>query len=186
MTADIVDPVAEPSAYQTLLLGALGDRDPADVQAQTPAKVRRLAADAGTHLRKRPKPDEWSVLELIGHIVDAELVVGGRYRWILAHDQPEIFPYDQDLWVSRLHHNEADPAKLISPFEGLRRANLELWRRMPKATRARYGIHRERGPESYELTFKMLAGHDLVHLEQAWRTLDLVRGKPAADHGESR
>ena len=170
-----IDPVAQPSDYQRSLLERLGDRDPAAVQEGTPDELRRLVAAAGSELRRRPAPKEWSVLELVGHIADAELVVGGRYRWILAHDQPPIMPYDQDLWAERLRHNEAEPEELIAPFEALRRANLALWRRSSADERARIGMHEERGPESYELTFRMLAGHDLFHLDQAWRTLDDVR-----------
>ena len=180
MTTDTVDPVAQLGAYQASLLNRLGDRDPAEVQAATPAEVRRLVADAGPDLRERPAPGEWSVLELIGHMADAELVVGGRYRWILAHDRPAIVPYDQDLWAERLRHNEADPEELIAPFEAMRAANLALWRRIPVAERARYGVHEERGPESYDLSFRLLAGHDLFHVDQARQTLDAVRARAAA------
>ena len=45
--------------------------------------------------------------------------------------------------------------------------------------RARYGVHAERGPESYELTFRLIAGHDRFHLAQAGRTLAALRGSPA-------
>ena len=124
----------------------LGDRDPAAVQEATPAEVRRLVADAGADLRPRPNPGEWSVLELVGHIIDAELVVSTRYRFILAQDRPPIQPYDQDLWAMRLRHNDADPDDLLAPFEALRAANLALWRATPAEDRARYGIHAERGP----------------------------------------
>lgn len=178
--ADItIDPVASPSAYQTSLLALVGERDPAEIQAATPALVRALIADAGPHLRERPEANEWSVLELVGHIVDAELVVGGRYRWILSHDRPDILPYDQDLWATHLGHNEADPEELIAPFEALRIANLALWRRIPVEERARYGVHQERGPESYDMTFRLLAGHDLFHLDQARQTLATVRAAAA-------
>lgn len=34
----------------------------------------------------------------------------------------------------------------------------------------------ERGPESYELTFRLIAGHDRFHLAQAERTLATIRG----------
>ena len=169
------DPVAEPNAYQEMLLGLLGDDDPVDVQSGTPAAVRALVANAGDDLRTAPAAGEWSVVELVGHIADAELVASGRYRWILAHDQPPIPGYDQDLWASRLRHREADPDELITVFEALRTANLALWRRTPVEDRARLGIHAERGPESYELTFRLLAGHDRFHLDQARRTLEQVR-----------
>ncbi len=157
-----------------MLLGLLGAHDPALVQAATPAQLRELIRDAGEQLRARPEPKEWSVYECVAHIADAELVVGGRYRWILAHDRPELLPYDQDLWVDRLHPGDEDPADLMATFEALRKANLDLWRRTPVAERARYGLHRERGPESYELTFKLLAGHDLFHLDQARKALAAV------------
>jgi hypothetical protein len=38
------------------------------------------------------------------------------------------------------------------------------------------GLHAERGPESYELTFRLLAGHDRFHLGQARRALDALSG----------
>jgi DinB family protein len=169
------DPVAEPDAYQAMLLGLLGYDDPAEVQSGTLASLRLFVAGAGTDLRTPPAAGEWSVIELLGHITDAELVVGGRYRWILAHDKPQILPYDQDLWATRLNHREADPEELLALWEALRTANLALWRRTPVEERSRFGIHAERGPESYELTFRLLAGHDRFHVNQARRTLEQVR-----------
>jgi hypothetical protein len=169
------DPVTEGSAYQRQILGLVGYDDPATVQAATPAALRALVADAGADLRARPEPSEWSVVELVGHVVDAEIVSSGRYRWILAQDTPAIPGYDQDLWAERLDHRGADPEELLALFEALRTANLALWRRTPVEERARFGVHSERGPESYELTFRLLAGHDRFHVAQARATLGRVR-----------
>jgi hypothetical protein len=168
------DPVLEAAAYQASLLRALGDDDPAVAQATTATAIRELIADAGDDLRTRPEPGEWSVLECIAHIVDGELVMSGRYRWVLAHDQPELIGYDQALWVARLHRSD-DPDELVALFEALRRANLGLWASTGPGDRARVGLHRERGPESYDLAFKMIGGHDRVHLGQARAALALVR-----------
>ncbi len=174
------DPVREARAYQDSLLAALGDDDPAEAQAETPARIRRLIGDAGPDLRTRPVPREWSVLECVGHVVDAEIVMSGRYRWVLAHDEPELLGYDQDRWVDGLRHGEDDPAELVSVFEALRGANLALWRRSSPEQRARAGVHRERGRETFDLMFRMLAGHDRVHLDQADRALATVRGRRSA------
>ena len=116
-----VDPVAAPDAYQQLLLSYLGDDDPAVVQAATPAAIRAVVAAAGPDLRRRPAPTEWSVVECLGHMVDGELVVSGRYRWIVAEAEPDIVGYDQDLWVDRLRHGQDDPAELLGLFSALRR-----------------------------------------------------------------
>jgi len=169
------DPVASPQAYQDMLRGLVGLDDPDEVQTATPSMMRSLIANAGPDLRTRPESGEWSALECVAHIVDAEVVASGRYRWILAHDQPELIGYDQDLWVDKLHHPPEEPDELLALFEPLRRANLALWRRTTATQRDRVGLHRERGPESYELTFILIAGHDRFHLAQARRALEHVR-----------
>jgi hypothetical protein len=170
------DPVADPKGYQDHLVGLVGADDPAVVQAATPSLVRELIAQAGDLLDRRPETTEWSCLECIAHMADAELVASGRYRWILAHDEPELLGYDQDLWVDRLHRPVESSDELLTTFEALRRANLALWTRTPASDRDRFGIHRERGPESYGLTFTLMAGHDRFHLAQARRALAQLQG----------
>ena len=165
------DPVAEAAEYQRFLLSLLGDRDPFQVQAGTVEALREIFAEAGDRIRERPSPEDWSVLEIAGHILDAEVACTGRYRWIIAHDEPPLPGYDQDRWVERLRHNEDDPEELLSFFEALRVANLALWERTSEAERARVGMHMERGPESLELMFRLYAGHDINHLGQARRVL---------------
>jgi DinB superfamily len=177
------DPVTEADAYRRSLLDALGPDDPADAQAETPQALRALVAEADGHLRTRPAEGEWSVIECVGHIVDGEIVSSGRYRWILVEDEPDLLGYDQDLWVNGLHHADDDPEELLSVFEALRAANIALWSRLSASDRARVGLHRERGPESVDLTFRLIAGHDRVHLAQARRTLDAVRAAVASTQG---
>jgi hypothetical protein len=170
------DPVAQAKAYQESLLAALGADDPAEVQSVGPANARALVEEAGSYLRIRPEPREWSVLLCLAHIADAELVMAGRYRWVLAHDRPELIGYDQDLWVDNLHGDDDDPEALLTQYAFLRAGNVALWRSASASDRARVAIHRERGEESYDLMFRMLAGHDRVHLAQARRALKAVRG----------
>ena len=169
------DPITNALAYQRMLLGALGDDDPADVQSVGPANARALVQEAGADLRTRPAPREWSVLLCLAHMADGELVMSGRYRWVLAHDRPELIGYDQDLWVDNLHGHDEDPEDLLSQYGSLRAANVKLWRSTNETQRARVAVHRERGEESYDLMFRMLAGHDRVHLAQARRALEAVR-----------
>lgn len=176
--AQAIDPVADAAAYQRMLVDALGDDDPAEAQAGTPTAVRALVVEAGADLRTRPSSGECSVIECVGHMWDAEISSSKRYRWIVAHDRPQLPGYDQDLWVGRLRWGDPGvdvETELLRPFEALRAANVALWRRLPIEDRARVGIHLERGPESYELTFRLLAGHDRIHLAQARRALAVVR-----------
>jgi hypothetical protein len=175
MAVSSPDPVREPQGYQAHLLGLLGDDDPATVQASTPAALRALVQEAGGQLRDRPAPAEWSVFGCLAHVTDAELVMSTRYRFVLAEDEPPLIGYDQDRWVDRLHGDAGSPQALLELFDTLRGANLTLWASTSPQGRARVGMHAERGPESLDLAFRMIAGHDRFHLRQARAALDAAR-----------
>ncbi len=175
------DPITEAAAYRQMLLSLLGDDDQAAVQEATPRTLEAIIGEAGPALRRRPAESEWSVLELLGHLADAELVMAGRYRWTLAHDEPPLPGYDQDRWVERLRHNEDDPRELLTLFRALRQANLDLWKRTPASLRQRVGMHAERGPESYDLMFRLIAGHDRFHIDQIRKTLSAVAASARAN-----
>jgi hypothetical protein len=172
------DALAAGRAYQQQLLSLLGPDDPAEVTQATAAAVQSLLKDAGPDVNRRPAAGEWSVLELVGHLLDAEIVMSGRYRWTISQDKPPLLGYDQDQWVAGLRHNEAQPEELLAVFSALRAANLRLWRQSTAADRDRVAMHSERGPESYGLMFRMLAGHDRFHLNQMRDTLRAVRAAP--------
>ncbi len=169
-----LDPVEAGKEYRDTLLNLLGDQDPVEVIQRVPDETEALVRQAGEHLRTRPEPGEWSVIELLGHLVDAELVVAGRLRWILANDQPPLMAYDQDLWVERLRHQDDDPDEILTLWRAIIRSHVRLWNRTSEPDRARVGLHAERGPESFDVTFRMLAGHGLLHLAQMRRTLAQV------------
>ena len=58
--------------------------------------------------------------QVVEQPADAEIVMAGRYRFVLAHDEPPLIGYDQDLWVDRLHHQQAGPSELLDLFAALR------------------------------------------------------------------
>jgi DinB superfamily len=177
LAATVPDPIGDPAAYQKHLLSLLGDDDPAQVQSSTPAAMRALIEGAGSELTSRQQPTEWSALECMAHITDAELVMSGRYRFVLAQDMPPLIGYDQDLWVQRLHGSNDDPGLLLELFQTLRSQNVALYRASSQQDRERIGMHAERGPESFDLAFRMIAGHDRFHIAQAQRALSSVRGR---------
>ena len=97
--------------------------------------LRSVLHDAASDLRERPAAAEWSVMELIGHLADAEMVMSARYRWTLSQDRPPLLGYDQDLWVARLRHNDGQPDDLLAVFSALRAANLPEAPLAPEALR---------------------------------------------------
>ena len=162
--------ISDPTAYRGNLFTLLGDRNPLDVIEQTAFTLADVVrAQPPAVLRARPFAGKWSPNEIIGHLVDGEWVSGYRLRLILCEDAPAILGMNQDLWVGGLKHNECDPSALVDMFRSMRELNLTVWRRLSPAELERTGLHNERGPESLGTMLRMLAGHDLSHLEQLSR-----------------
>lgn len=157
-------------AYTTSLLNLLGERDPVEtLHALLPAL--RSATDGLTdgQLRTPEAPGRWSVLQIVQHLADTELVYGYRLRNVLAADEPEVAAYDQDAWCDRLRYNDEDLADALDELEVLRRRNLRLLARLRDDEWERVGRHAERGPESVRQMVRLLAAHDLAHLRQIER-----------------
>lgn len=171
------DPVKEFEAYRQELLDRLGERDPLDVLSQTPARIDVLLSRRDEALlERRPREGAWSVKEVLGHLGDTEWVYGYRMRLMLSHDTPEIAGYDQDLMVAGLDHNERPLSMLMEEYRRLRGLNVDLYLRTRGPAWERVGRHSERGDESVGLSVRLLAGHDLRHLDQMERTLTAVQG----------
>ncbi|MGH7601581.1 MAG: DinB family protein [bacterium] len=156
--------------YVKLLMDLLGDRDPFEVQSQQLTALQaELAGFDDATLRRPEKPGKWSIMQVVQHLADSELVSRYRMRLILAQPTPEIQGYDQDLWATELKYNEMDLNEALEQIRVLRSANLKMLRKLSEAEMERYGTHNERGPESVRKILQMIAGHDILHLNQIRR-----------------
>jgi hypothetical protein len=158
------------AAYTQQLMDFLGDRDPFAVQEE---QLDWLASETSgiddDALRRPEKPGKWSIMQVVQHLADSEIVFGFRLRMVVTHDTPEILGYDQDLWATGLKYNEANLGEALEQFRVLRAANLRLARSLSPAQLERIGLHSERGPESAMKMIKMMGGHDILHRNQIKR-----------------
>ncbi len=158
--------------YVRALLDLLGDQDPLALAAQLLPWLERRTAGLDDAILRRPEaPGKWSVIEVIQHLADSEVVLAWRTRLILTVDRPEIQGYDQDAWARMLGYAAMPLDVTLAQLGGLRAANLRLWRALTPAERARVGLHSERGPESIDLLIRLMGAHDLVHRRQIDRVL---------------
>jgi hypothetical protein len=156
-----------PQQYTQRIVGFAEGKQPLAVQSATAKKLERLIKGATTSkLRKRPAPDKWSVSEILAHLADAEVAIGFRLRLILGSPGTPVAAFDQDAWVVSLHYEKRDPRKSVEQFRVAREANLALLKSLAPEQWKHYGMHAERGQESIEHVVRMIAGHDLNHLQQ--------------------
>ena len=120
-------------------------------------------------MRRPEKPGKWSIVQVLNHLVDTEMVYGWRIRMIVAQEQPPIQSYDQDLWSEKLRSDAGTGKELMEELRMFRRRNLRLLRSLSPAEMQRWGKHEERGQETVDRLFRMIAGHDRVHLRQIER-----------------
>jgi len=166
------DPVTEFERYREEILAALGGREPLEVMRGTLAEVRALATGAPPErLARSPGPGEWSPWQVLHHFVDNDMVFGVRTRMIVTQERPTLVGYDQEAWNERLHRLDPDPRDTLELWMALRQSNLRLWESLTEAEWARTGLHVERGEQTVREIVELLAGHDLVHVDQLRRGL---------------
>ena len=159
-------------AYVRALLDLLGAREPLDVLPElVPWLEHRLRHVPPERLRRPEGPGKWSVVEVLQHLADTEMVYGVRGRLVLSEDEPPIQGFDQDRWATLFHYAQGDPGPALTQLSALRAANLAIWRSLGPAELARVGRHTERGPENVSLMLRLMAAHDLVHRRQIERIL---------------
>ena len=157
-------------AYVRDLLGLLGDRDPFAVQEELVAALAELIAGLGAAALRRPEaPGKWSILEVLAHLADTELVYRYRMRRAVAEPEGAIEGYDQDAWARELRYRDADADEMLVLISALRQANLRWLRGLADEELDRAGVHSERGPEKVRKMVSLIAGHDLVHRRQIAR-----------------
>ena len=162
-------------AYRERLFNLLAGRDPMQILEQTATALAAIVARyPATVLCTRPFEGKWTPNEIIGHLSDSEWVYGYRLRLILCEEDPAIVGTKQDSWVASLRYNEREPSELLEIFRTLRVLNLAEWRRLSPQDLKRTGRHNERGPESLSVMLRLLAGHDLSHLDQISRYIQAV------------
>ena len=160
----------EAQDYVASILGMLGDRDPFAVLAETADDVAAVVAGlSDAQLRQPEAPGKWSLVQIVQHLADSEVVWGWRLRLVLAHDRPPLTGYDQDAWAQRLRYAEAPIGDALDQLRVLRRVHLRILRSLSAEERARVGVHAERGDESVDHMIRLYAGHDLVHRRQLRR-----------------
>jgi hypothetical protein len=173
MTDEIAVPSAteEPAAYVEALLSVLGDQDPFDVLAATPARVGAIAQGVSDDVLDRvPRPGEWSARDVLGHLLDVEVVYGFRMRLTLTEDEAHYPGYDEKRWAAL---PKPGFAGMLAAFAALRAVNLHLLGSLSDAAWSRVGHHGEQGPDPFDVQVRKLAGHDLAHLDQLQRAANV-------------
>lgn len=149
-----------------------------DVAEKSPKEVAAAVSGlAPAVLRYKPAPDKWSILEILGHLADIEIVYAYRLRQMLADDKPVIAPMDQNAWAKNLGYMDTPAAELVALYGLNRHHNLRLLRRLRPEDLGRSAFHPEsKRAVTVATLIEMMSGHGPNHLQQI-ETLKRAAGK---------
>lgn len=119
------------------------DDDTAFTLADDASTIARVARTATRDQLRALKFDEWTALEVIGHVADMAEVFAERVRRMVGEDKPRLPGADQDAIHAERRNNEREPMDFAKRIQA---AHGEIVRLLAmKANRARTGIHGEWG-----------------------------------------
>ena len=118
-------------------------------------------------LRYKPSPEEWCVLEILGHLADVEIIYGYRLRQMLADAKPVIASLDQNAWARNLNYLDSPPSELVAFYGLARHHNLRLLRSLKAPDFSKSAFHPEMQREMTVADLvERMGGHGAAHLQQ--------------------
>lgn len=138
-----------------------------DVVAAMPLQLKEMDAALGaltdSQARFKPAPEEWSIKEVVTHLIDTERVFAYRMFCISRKDKTPFPGFEQDDYVREANADEIALSDLLEEFALLRRANILAIQNTKEANFAEMGTA-SGNPVSARALVYMLVGHVEHHM----------------------
>lgn len=145
--------------------------------AAFPEQLRKQVA--GLHvdaLRYRPAPSEWSITEVIGHLIDIDVLMRARIGKMVSSDNPQLQALDINGSVRDRDYQNKQATFLLHSLAEHRAEFVEQIRYLRPEALQRIGQHPTRGQLSVAGLITVVVGHDLIHSEQIANNLKSFGG----------
>lgn len=106
---------------------------------------------------------KWTIIELLGHILDTERIMAYRTLRIARNDATPLAGFEENDYVANAHFEDRSLISMSEEFEHLRKSNLFLIKSLNETELARVGISNEKAISVKALVF-IIAGHLNHHM----------------------
>jgi hypothetical protein len=114
----------------------------------------------------RPEPEQWTIHEIVIHIVDSEANSYIRCRRLIAEPGKDLMAYDENRWAQELEYHEQDTDEALSLFRWLRKRSYELIKQLPEHVWTHQSFHPELGVTTMEDWLETYERHIPEHVDQ--------------------
>jgi uncharacterized damage-inducible protein DinB len=135
-----------------------------------PVRLHDVLADLShDELRAQPIAGKWSILEVVAHLADSELLGATRFRFAIAEPGATLAYYEEADWARELEYNDYDEERLqatLTLFASLRATSAAMFRSTPSHLWANAALHREWGALTLRRMLEIYAEHGERHIGQ--------------------
>ncbi len=142
------------------------------VLRSTPAALSTLCVRGSVVLSQRPAPGEWSPAEVLCHLRDVDAEVNlPRLQKIINERNPFLSGQDTDPWAETRQYHLQDGLQALNDFTKVRMELLTILENLPPEDWNRQARHAIFGPMNLRELVNIIAGHDILHVQQVRRAL---------------
>ena len=130
------------------------------------ATLRRAAEGlSDAQLKARPGPGLWSILEVVVHLTDSDMIAIDRMKRIVIEDNPPLLYADETAYVDKLCTHDQSLDDALTLFEAGRRQWARVLRRLPAEAFGRAGTHNRKGRVTLGEMVKSYVDHVDYHVK---------------------
>lgn len=138
----------------------------------TPAALSSLLCHRDDHWSRSPSPGEWSPGEVLCHLRDVDAEVNLPRLQKLLNERNPFFPgQDTDPWAEIRKYHKQDGRMALDEFTSVRKSILSLLENLAPEDWERQARHAIFGPIKLRELVNIIAGHDILHIQQVYRAL---------------
>ncbi len=123
-----------------------------------------ILAQSEEKLSSRCAEGEWTVKEILGHVIDTERIFAYRALRFARNDSTELAGFEQDSYVASSGANKRSIEDILEELTSVRRATIALFKNFDEETLKKSGISSGHNL-SVRAALYQIAGHELHHAE---------------------
>ncbi|WP_028546557.1 DinB family protein [Paenibacillus taiwanensis] len=114
----------------------------------------------------KASPQQWSITEVLAHLVDHSVIVSFRIREILSGSDVQLPIFSQDAWVAGQKANEGTAADAMQLFKALLDYHSALFQRLSADDWSKSGVNWKGEVISLAAVIHAFISHVETHLAQ--------------------
>ncbi len=126
-------------------------------------------SQAETILKQYSAPDEWTIKEILAHIIDDERIYTYRALRFARGDETELPGFDQDAYAAASGANDRSIEDILEELTAVRMATIAFFQSLAEEAFTRAGVSNDHRMSVRAAAYH-IAGHELHHINDIQKT----------------